>query len=127
MWSETDWFPFNSCVGFKLVDLIFTEVELSKRKVDCLLKLWATTLVPHGIPPPINDHTDLLRQVDSIPLRSVPWESFSLSYKELPPIANCPPEWKLTEYEVWFCDPRKVIRGILSNLEFNGHVDYSAY
>lgn len=124
----TDWFPFNSHVGFELADFIFTDAELSKRKVNRLLELWASTLVPHSILPPIGDHTDLFRQIDSIPLGNVPWECFCLSYDE-PPVPGTPrlPEWKTTEYEIWFRNPRNVIKDILSNPVFDGHIDYSAY
>lgn len=125
--SETDWFPFNSRTGFELADFIFTNAELSKKKVNHLLELWAATLVPHGLVPPISDHADLLRQIDSIPLGDVPWECFCLSYDGPPHESPRPPEWKITEYEVWFRDPRKVIKAILGNSEFNGHIDYSAY
>lgn len=58
--SDTDWFPFSSCVGFELADFLFTKVELSKKKVNHLLELWGATLLPYGIPPPISDHVDLL-------------------------------------------------------------------
>jgi hypothetical protein len=61
------------------------------------------------------------------PLGDVPWETFSLSYDNPPPKSSRPPEWKITEYEVWFRNPREVIKGILSNPELNGHIDYSAY
>jgi len=125
--SQTDWFPFDSRVGFELADFVFTEAELSKKKINRLLELWAATLVPHHVPPPIADHVDLLRQIDSIPLGNVPWECFSLSYnKPLPETAHLP-EWKTTEYEIWFRNPREVIKGILANPEFDGHIDYSAY
>jgi hypothetical protein len=125
--SQTDWSPFNSRVGFELADFVFTEAELSKKRVNRLFELTAATLVPHGVPPPISDHTDLLRQIDSIPLGNVPWECFCLSYDgPLPETAHVP-EWMTTEYEIWFRDPRAVIKGILSNPEFDGHIDYSAY
>jgi hypothetical protein len=123
----TDWSPFNSRVGFELADFAFAEAELSKKKTNRLLELWAATLVPCGVPPPITDHADLLRQIDSIPLGDVPWETFSLSYDNPPPKSSRPPDWKITEYEVWFRNPREVIKGILSNPELNGHIDYSAY
>jgi hypothetical protein len=123
----TDWFPFESRVGFELANFIFTEAELSKKKTNHLLELWAATLIHHGIPPPIQDHTDLLRQIDSIPLGNVPWECFCLQYDGPLPETNRPPEWMITEYDVWFRNPREVIKGILANPEFDGHVDYSAY
>ena len=125
--SDTDWAPFNSRVGFELADFIFTKAELSKKKANHLLKLLAATLVPHGAKPLISDHADLLQQIDSIPLRNVPWERFSLSYDGPPPETTHMPEWKTSEYEVWFCNPRDVIHGILRNPEFNGHIDYATY
>lgn len=125
--SQTDWFPFNSRVGFELADFVFTDAELSKKKINRLLELWAATLVPHDVLPPATDHVDLLRQIDSIPLGSVPWESFCLNYDEPLPRNTHLPEWKTTKYEIWFRNPREVIRGILANPEFDGHIDYSAY
>jgi len=125
--SQTDWFPFDSRVSFELADFVFTEVELSKKKINRLLELWAATLVPHHVAPPIADHADLLRQIDSIPLGNVPWECFCLSHNEPLPETTHLPEWKTTEYEIWFRNPREVIKGILANPEFDGHIDYSAY
>ena len=123
----TDWFPFKSRVGFELANFIFTEAELSRRKTDRLLQLWATTLDSHGIPPPMRDHRDLLRQIDSIPLGNVPWECFRLQYDGPLPETGQPPEWMVTEYDVWFRNPCEVIKGILANPEFDGHMDYLAY
>lgn len=125
--SGADWFPFDSRVGFELADFIFAKAELSRTKTNHLLELWAATLVPHGVLPPVINHKDLLRRIDSIPLGDVPWECFSLSYHNPPPKTSRPPEWKTTEYDVWFRNPREVIKGILGNPEFDGHIDYSAY
>jgi len=125
--STADWFPFNSRTAFELSNFIFAEAELSRKKTNHLLELWAATLIPYGLPPPIANHADLLRQIDSIPLGDVPWECFSLSYENPPPKTSRPPEWKITEYDVWFRNPREVIKGILRNPEFDGHIDYSAY
>jgi len=127
VWSTTDWFPFNSRVNFKLADFIFADAELSRKKTNRLLELWTATLIPHGAAPHIGDHADLLRQIDSIPLGNVPWECASLSYEGPLSESNPPPEWMTTEYNVWFRNPREVIKGILANPEFDGHVDYSAY
>ena len=41
---------------------MFTDAELSRRKVDNLLELWAATLVPHGDLPPITNHRDLCQE-----------------------------------------------------------------
>lgn len=110
-----------------MANFIFTEAELSRKKTDHLLELWAATLNHQGIPSPIQDHRDLLRQIDLIPLGNVAWESFHIQYDGPLPETGQPPEWMVTEYDVWFRDPREVIKGILANPEFDGHMDYSAY
>lgn len=127
MRPTTDWSPFNSRIGFELTNLIFAEAELARKKSDHLLQLWSTSLIPHGVPPPITDYAGLLQQVNLIPLGDVPWESFSLHYDDLPPTITYSPEQKTAEYDVWYRDPWEVIKGIFSNPEFNSHVDYSAY
>jgi hypothetical protein len=125
--SETDWAPFDSRVGFELAEFIYAEAELSKKKANRLLELWAATLVPHGTQPPIKDYADLLQKIDSVPLGNIPWECFSLGYDGPPSETTHTAEWKTAKYEVWFRNPREVIKGILGNVEFDGHIDYSAY
>lgn len=59
-------------------------------------------------------------------LGAVPWQSFKVSYQGPKPENNVP-EWMNTEYEVWFRDPRKIIKQMLNNPDFNGEFDYAAY
>jgi len=75
------------------------------------------------------DHLDLRQQIDAVNLGHVPWVCAILNYKgALHTSSQHPPaEWKLAEYEVWYRNPRQVIRSILATVEFDGHVDYSAY
>lgn len=57
--ADDNWFPFMSWAGFELTEFLFTEAELSQKKIDKLLELWAATLIPHTDSPPITDHQNL--------------------------------------------------------------------
>ena len=127
MKAEDDWSPFPSRVGFELADFLFTEAELSQKKIDKLLELWAATLVPHGDAPPATNHQRLYRQIDAIELGDVRWENALLKYNGPLPTVTRPPEWKTTEYDIWFRNPREVIRNMLARIDFDGHIDYVAY
>ena len=122
-----DWSPFTSRAGFELAEFMFTEAELSQKKIDKLLELWAATLVPHGDSPPITNHRNLHQQIDEIELGTVEWENARLRYKGPLPQTTRPPEWKTAEYDVWYRNPREVIKSILASPDLDGHVDYVAY
>ena len=51
--ADNDWSPFKSRAGFELAEFVFADAELSWRKIDKLLELWAATLIPHGDSPPV--------------------------------------------------------------------------
>lgn len=125
--ADDDWSPFTSRAGFELADFLFTDAELSQKKIDHLLELWAATLVPHNDSVPIANHPNLHRQIDAIGLGNVRWEHTCLKYKGSLPAATRHPEWKTTEYDVWYRDPREVIKNILGRPDLEGHVDYAAY
>jgi len=77
--ADSDWSPFTLRAGFELAEFLFANAELSQRKIDKLLKLWAATLIPHGNSPPITNHQDL-QQIDAIRLGNVQWKSTPLKY-----------------------------------------------
>ena len=64
---------------------MYTDAELSQRKIDRLLELWTATLICHGDSPPITNYRDLHLQIDAIDLGGVPWEHASLKYNGPPP------------------------------------------
>jgi hypothetical protein len=125
--ADNDWSPFTSRAGFELADFLFTDAQLSQRKINHILELWAATLIPHGDSVPISNHLDLHRQIDAIDLGDVQWEHTYLKYEGLLPEATRHPEWKTTEYDIWYRDPRQVIKNILARPDLKGHVDYAAY
>ena len=125
--ADDDWTPFRSRAGFKLAEFMFTDAELSQRRIDKLLELWAATLVIHNDSPPITDRRDLHRQIDTIELGDAQWENTYLKYNGPLPETTHHPEWKTAEYDVWYQNPRQVIKSILANTDFNGHINYVAY
>ena len=127
MKADDDWSPFTSRAGFELAEFLFAEAELSQKKIDKLLELWAATLAPHDDSPPVTNHQDLYRQIDAIELGNIQWESASLKYDRPLPTTTRPPEWMTTEYDVWYRDSHKVIKNMLANPDFDGHINYMAY
>ena len=125
--AENDWWPFTSRAGFELADFLFTDAQLSQKKINHILELWAATLVPHNNSAPIANHLDLHQQIDAIELGDVQWEYAYLKYEGPLPRTVRHPEWKTAEYDVWFRDPRQAIKNILARPDFEGHVDYTAY
>ena len=125
--ADDDWSPFTSRAGFELAEFMFTDAELSQKKIDKLLELWAATLVPHGDSPPITSHQNLHQQIDTIDLGNVRWENTCLKYKGPLPMTTRPPEWKTTVYDVWYWDPRQVIMNILASPDLKEHIDYAPY
>ena len=125
--ADDDWTPFTSRAGFELAEFLFTETELSRKKVDKLLELWAATLIPHDDSPPIASHQHLHQQIDAIRLGNAQWESAPLKYERPLPSATRIPEWMTMEYNVWYRNPREVIKNMLARTDFDGHIDYAAY
>ena len=64
--------------------------------------------------PPIVNHQDLYRQIDAIELGDVRWENARLKYDGPSPQTTRPPEWKTLEYDVWYRNPRDVIKRLLT-------------
>jgi Plavaka transposase len=101
---------------------------MSAGNIDTLLNLWASTLFKYDDHPPFHDHKDLYDTIDATPLGDVPWESFSMSYNgERPDDPEDVPAWMNDEFQVWYRDPRTVVRNMLSNPDFDGEIDYAPF
>jgi hypothetical protein len=99
---------------------------MSAGNIDQLLDLWASTLFKHDDQPPFRDYKDLYDTIDSTPLGDVPWQSFTMSYNSALPDGEVP-AWMNSGYDVWYRDPRTVIRNMLGNADFNGEIDYAPF
>ncbi len=98
---------------------------MPREQINDLMQCWARTLPP-GHDPPFAGVDDLLETIDSIQLGHVPWKSFVVSYQ--PKEGEDPDDapWKLKSYDVWYRDPREVLKNQLSNRDFKNEMDFAA-
>ncbi|KAK7471975.1 hypothetical protein VKT23_000083 [Stygiomarasmius scandens] len=122
---DSPWSPFKGEVEFRVADLLYREVEMPQGKADKLFDLWMLSMQKHNDIGPFANHEAMYESIDSIPLGSAPWHCFQTVPEEnLLPTA---PEWKRTEYQVWYCDPDTVITNMLANPDFANGFDVCPY
>ncbi|KAG1856432.1 hypothetical protein F4604DRAFT_1883125 [Suillus subluteus] len=124
--SCDDWTPFRNHVEFETAEFLYIQNQMPANQADRLLNLWATTLLKHGESPPFADHQDLYATIDSIPLGEVKWQGFSCTYSDEKPDGSYPP-WMDGSYDVWYRDPREVVRNMLANPAYSDEMDYRPY
>ena len=118
-----DFSPFQSREAYELADLLYRRNEMPEHQIDDLLQIWARTL-PLEADTLFTSARDLYSTLDAIHLAEVRWQSFSLSYKPQDGEDISAP-WKSKEYDVWFRDPREVLKGQLSNRDFENEMDFA--
>ncbi|KAF8326273.1 hypothetical protein F5887DRAFT_1197461 [Amanita rubescens] len=114
-WDEpapNNFSPFQSRESYELADLIFHRNQMSKDEFNCLMQIWACTLSPDR-DPPFQD------------LGGVPWQSFTVTFKETSDKEPDDAPWKAKSYDVWFRDPREILKLQLGNRDFAGEMDYA--
>jgi hypothetical protein len=107
-----------------MADFVYRRDQMSAGNIDSLLDIWAASLFELGGQPPCTNHNDVYRAIDSIPLGDVPWQNFKTRFNGQKPQGHTP-LWMEAEYEVWFRDPRTVIRNMLANPDFDGEIDFA--
>ncbi|KAG1808945.1 uncharacterized protein BJ212DRAFT_1448903 [Suillus subaureus] len=117
--SCNDWTPFRNHVEFETAEFLYIQNQMPANQADCLLNLWATTLLKHGNSPPFADHCNLYATIDSIPLGGVKWQGFSCTYSDEKPDGNYPP-WMDGSYD-------EVVCKILANPTYSDEMDYQSY
>ena len=68
--------------------------------------------------------------IDEISVGDAPWHSFSVRYNDRLDGADHSgpqPKWMLDVYEVFYHDPRLVVRQMLANPDFKDGMDFSPY
>lgn len=123
--NENEWAPFTTETDFKLADFLYRDEEMSAKKIDYLLEIWALDKMKSGDIAPFASYNELYATIDAIEHGDVPWQSFSMQA----PGGNeaGAPAWRNTSYEVWYRDPSQVIANILENTDFDGEIDYAPY
>ena len=115
-WEERrpdDFSPFNSWQAYELADLLYRRNQMPEDQIDALLQIWARTL-PQDEDLLFASARDLYATLDAIDIAEIPWQSFSLSFRPKDgDLIDAP--WKSKEYDVWFRDPREVLKEQLSN------------
>jgi len=119
-----EWTPFHDRMEFETGEFLFTCNQMSAGDINTLLDLWAASLFKHHDHPPFADHDDLYTMIDLIPHGDVAWDCFTTSYQGDKPATDVP-AWMNAEYDVWFRDPRTVVRNMLANPGFDGEIDYA--
>jgi hypothetical protein len=119
--NPNDWTPYRDRVEFETAQFLYCQAQMSAGNINTLLDLWAATLVKHDEPPPFANAADLYETIDSTPLGDIPWQSFSVTYDGDAP--DPAPQWMSTEYEVWFRDPRLVVRNMVDNPDYKDGFD----
>jgi hypothetical protein len=99
---------------------------MSAGDINFILDLWAASLAVHNDEAPFSNAKDLYNTIDATPLGNVPWQSFTLQYNETLPTCDVP-SWMNAEYDVWFRDPREIVKNMLSNPDFNSDFDYAPF
>ena len=95
---------------------------MSAGNIDKLFKIWQNHSDNTGGEAPFANHKDLYATIDTTTVGEVPWQSFKLKYcGPLPDEGAEIPAWMLDEHEVWFRDPRQLLRNLLANTDFDGN------
>lgn len=102
---------------------------MSGGDINELLDIWGESLLEDlnedldARPSPFDNKQELYDAIDSIKNGDVPWESFNINFADAAEGETT--SWKLTEYPVFFRDPRKVLHNQLSNRDFSKEMDYA--
>lgn len=120
--------PFTSRAEFELADFLYRRDQMSGKKIDDLMDIWAAFNDNDGLGnsgPPFANSKDLYDTIDAIEAGDVAWQSFSVKYDGDIPEGSTPPTWKTSAFEVWFRDPLKVMEGQLGNRDFKSELDFA--
>jgi hypothetical protein len=96
---------------------------MSAGNIDKLLTIWGASAAASGGQAPFVNHSDVYNTIDAIPVGSVPWQKFEVSYTGTRPETVLP--WMDQTYKVYFRDPRQLFLNILANPTFADHFDYT--
>ncbi|KAN0124602.1 hypothetical protein V8E53_015770 [Lactarius tabidus] len=119
-----DFTPFETGAEFEFAEFLYSKAEMSAGKIDKLLEILAA-LYPERTPS-IADHKDLYQRIDSIQQGDIAWDSFSVKYNCNLLTPGAPKLlWMEQTFEVWFCDPLRVLKNQIGNPNFEDEIDYA--
>ena len=95
-------------------------------QIDKLMDIWAAFLLQVNGKPLFTNHKDLYKMIDRLTLGDIKWSNFAVKYTGPQPDQNVLP-WMKGSYEVYFCDPKKVVCNMLANPDFAKEFDLVPY
>jgi hypothetical protein len=87
-----------------------------------ILSEWSKTLDPEA-EPPFADAKDMYSTIDACQLGHIPWQSFKVSFDGEVNEDDAP--WKQQAYDVWFRDPKELLKAQLGNKDFEKEMDFA--
>ena len=109
--------------GLKIAELAYHSAHMSEGNIDTLFRIFPGEQVP------FSSHNELHAAIDSLTVRGVPWQFFSIKYKG--PDSNdgnmSQPKWMSDAHEISYRDPRLIIHEMLANPDFKDDMDFAPY
>ncbi|KAH8976953.1 hypothetical protein EDB86DRAFT_3068202 [Lactarius hatsudake] len=123
--NSTNWGAFESKEGFEMAELLYNKAHISEGDVDALLDIVERS---NGSVP-FSDHTDLYAAIDGLAVGDVPWQSFTVQFNgELGnDVDETQPKWMSDVHKVFYRDPHLIVRGMLTNPDYEGGMDFGPY
>jgi hypothetical protein len=75
---------------------------------------------------PFKNYSSLCSTIDASELGDVPWECSTFQYQG-ETSGDQVPEWMTTRYEIYYRDPREVIKNMIADTTFKHAFDYVPY
>lgn len=130
--TSDDWTPYENRLEFETADFLFREAQLSEAKIKHLIGIWAATLLlatngnVEDSNPPFSSAKEMHEVIDATPIGDAPWQSFSATYTGPRPASNVP-SWMTTKHEIWFRDPKVIMKNLMENPDFKDEFDVAPY
>jgi len=105
-----------------MAEFLFKRNQMPAGQIDTLLDLWAAKVLKHGGIAPFASHSDMYETIDSAKHGNIEWQCLKLKYEDVIPPGNAP-TWMVDEFEVWYRNPREVMKSMLANTDFAGEID----
>jgi hypothetical protein len=106
-----------------MAEFIYCRTRMSAANTDKLMAMFADW---QGGEPPFKDHNEVYDTIDASDLGDMPWQLSSFRYQGEIPDGKVP-EWMTALYEVYYRDPRDVIKNMIADRTFKHAFDYVPY
>ncbi|KAH9006191.1 hypothetical protein EDB86DRAFT_3061299 [Lactarius hatsudake] len=108
-----------------MAELLYNKAHMLEGDVDALLDIVERS---NGSVP-FSDYTVLYAAIDGLAVGDVPWQSFTVQFNgELgDDVDETQPKWMSDMHEVFYRDPHLIVRGMITNPDYEGSMDFGLY